>query len=69
MKFSVKKWNKDQDYHECIDSHGNRHFFDLTVSGSVDMKPEDMVGLDFQCPDSMIAPYISIVNEFWEVKK
>lgn len=65
MRFTVNKWNKDGDYHVCVDDHGNEHYFDLLVAAQVNLTPEEFVGKKFECPDSAIKPYVSIVNEFW----
>lgn len=69
MIFTVLKWCPDQDYHECEDTNGNKHRFDLNVACCVELKNEDLVGKTFEAADHRIDPYISIVNSFWEYDK
>lgn len=69
MIFKVLKWCPEFDYHECEDSEGNKHRFDLNIANCIDLKNEQLVGKTFEAPNDRIDPYISIVNRFWQIEE
>ena len=65
MKLLVKRYNAEQDYHECITPDGNLHRVDIMVDGGLENKDREFwVGKTIEC--EYLNPYIEIANSVKE---
>jgi len=71
MKLKILRFNRDQDYHVCEDEHGIKHFYDIMIASKFPegTTPESVVGKTIETLEELITPYISIVNDFYEVSE